>query len=88
METTSEVAPLNAPIVLHSWLSAADGDSSGFWLLSFLADLAFPEAFVLGELAVNAMMDTEVSDAYFSAGGDPGSILGTPAPTFYSMEEE
>ncbi len=82
METTSEVAPLNAPIVLHSWLSAADGDSSGFWFMSFLADLAFPEAFVWGELAATAMLDAEVADAYYLAGGDPGSILGNSGTDF------
>ena len=28
----SEAAPLSAPMTLSSWLSAADGDASGFWL--------------------------------------------------------
>ena len=31
METTSEAAPLSAPMTLDSWLSAAEGDASGFW---------------------------------------------------------
>ncbi|MCP4964012.1 MAG: alpha/beta hydrolase, partial [bacterium] len=77
-ETTSEANPLSASMTLHSWRSAADGDSSGFWFVSFLADLAFPEAFVWGELAATAMLDAEVADDYYAAGGDPGSILGNP----------
>jgi len=82
VETTSEVAPLSAPMVLDSWLSAAEGDASGFWFISFLADLAFPEAFVWGETAAAAMADAEVADAYYSAGGDPGSILGNAGTDF------
>lgn len=74
-ETTSVAAPLSAPMVLESWLSAAEGDASGFWFIAFLADLAFPEAFVWGETAAVAMLDAEVADDYYSAGGDPGSIL-------------
>ena len=82
VETTSENAPLSAPMVLDSWLSAADGDASGLWFISFLADLAFPEAFVWGETAAVAMLDAEVADTYYSAGGDPGSILGNAGTDF------
>ena len=81
-ETTSEAAPLNAPMVLDSWLSAADGDSSGIWFLSFLGDVAFPELFVWGELAATAKHDAEVINAYFLAGGDYGSILGNAGTEF------
>lgn len=81
-ETTSENAPLSAPMVLDSWLSAAEGDASGLWFISFLADLAFPEAFVWGETAAVAMLDAEVADTYYSAGGDPGSILGNAGTDF------
>jgi len=82
VETTSENAPLSAPMVLDSWLSAADGDASGLWFISFLADLAFPEAFVWGETAAAAMLDADVADTYYSAGGDPGSILGNAGTDF------
>jgi hypothetical protein len=47
-----------------------------------LADLAFPEAFVWGELAATAMLDAEAVDDYYAAGGDPGSILGNPGTDF------
>ena len=51
MESTSESAPLSAPMAIDSWLSAADGDASGLWFLSLLARMAFPESFTWGELA-------------------------------------
>jgi pimeloyl-ACP methyl ester carboxylesterase len=81
-ETTSESAPLNAPITLNSWLSAADGDASGFWLQSLLADLFFPTSFVWGELAATGLQDADAADAYYAAGGDHGSILGNPGTDF------
>lgn len=34
---------------LDSWLSAADGDASGLWFMSFLANITVPESFVWGE---------------------------------------
>ena len=43
MDSTSEAAPLSAPMTLDTWLSAANGDASGFWFQSLLADLAFPK---------------------------------------------
>jgi hypothetical protein len=49
-ESTSEAAPLTGPMTLDSWLSAADGDASGFWFQSLLADLFFPTSFVWGEM--------------------------------------
>jgi pimeloyl-ACP methyl ester carboxylesterase len=84
MESTPEARGglLAAPATLDSWLSAADGDASGFWFASFLADFTFPESFVWGETAATAMLDAQVADAYYSAGGDPGSILGNPGTDF------
>ena len=37
-------------MTIDSWLAAAEGDASGFWFQSLLADLAFPKSFVWGEL--------------------------------------
>ena len=54
MESTSESAPLTAPMAIDTWLSAADGDASGLWFLSLLARMAFPESFTWGELAAVA----------------------------------
>jgi pimeloyl-ACP methyl ester carboxylesterase len=78
-ETTDETAPLNAPTTIDTWLAADDGDASGFWFMSFLADLAFPESWVWGELATTGIIDAEAANVYYAAGGDPGSILGNAA---------
>ena len=81
-DTTTEKEPLSAPNVLDSWLNAANGDASGFWFMSFMADLTFPEAFVWGEMAAVGMIDVEVANEYFGAGGDQGSILGNAGTDF------
>jgi pimeloyl-ACP methyl ester carboxylesterase len=82
METTEENAPLTAPMTLSSWLAASEGDASGFWFLSLLADLAFPEAFVWGEYAATAMADAGAARSYFAGGAAPGSNLGGAATAF------
>jgi pimeloyl-ACP methyl ester carboxylesterase len=81
-ETNDDTAPLNAPTTIDAWLAAADGDASGFWFISFLADLSFPEAFVWGEMAATGAVDSEAVAAYYAAGGDPGSVLGNAATDF------
>jgi pimeloyl-ACP methyl ester carboxylesterase len=83
METTSESAPLNAPMTLDSWLSASDGDASGFWFSSLLADLALPKAFVWGEYAAIARDDARAAREYFSSGWqERDSNLGVAATAF------
>jgi hypothetical protein len=83
METTQENAPLAAPMTLSSWLSAADGDPSGFWLQSLLADLFFPGSFVWGEYAGAAMLDAQAAKRYFSSDmRESRSNLGRAATTF------
>jgi pimeloyl-ACP methyl ester carboxylesterase len=83
METTSEAAPLSAPMTLSSWLSAADGDASGFWFQSLLADLAFPTSFVWGEMAAVARSDVRAAKRYYSSHEDRSeSILGNPGTDF------
>lgn len=81
-DTTSEAAPLNIPTTLDTWLAADGGSSAGLWFISFLADLAFPESFVWGELAGAGSLDTPVVAEYYASGGDPGSILGNPGTDF------
>ena len=53
MESTMKAAPLSAPPTLSSWISAADGDASGFWFQSLLSDIAFPKSFIWGEMAAD-----------------------------------
>ena len=41
-EATSVDSPLAGPMTLDSWISAAQGDPSGLWFLSAMANLALP----------------------------------------------
>jgi pimeloyl-ACP methyl ester carboxylesterase len=82
METTMENAPLSSAMTLGSWLSADDGDASGFWLQSLLADLFFPESFVWGEYATVAQTDAQAAKEYFSSGQELNSNLGYAATAF------
>ncbi len=83
METTAEDAPLNGPMTLSSWLSAADDDASGFWFQSLLGDLAFHALGVWGDYAAVARIDAQAARDYFSSGerGDT-SNLGHAATSF------
>jgi uncharacterized membrane protein YdfJ with MMPL/SSD domain/pimeloyl-ACP methyl ester carboxylesterase len=76
-------APLSAPLVLGSWLSAADGDASGFWFQGLLAKLAFPESFAWGEVAAVSRSDTFAAKRYFALGPRRSeSILGNAGTEF------
>src|SRR5436305_4007048 len=68
IESTSEAAPISAPMTLSSWLSAAHGDASGFWLQSLLADFAFPTQFVWGQMSAAGHADASAAKRYFSSG--------------------
>ncbi|HEX6221317.1 MAG TPA: alpha/beta hydrolase, partial [Acidimicrobiia bacterium] len=80
METTSEVAPLNAPTVLDSWLSAAEGDPSGMWLMS-VAFALMPEK-AWGETAATGHIDAPYAEEYYASGADAGTILGRAGTDF------
>ena len=83
MESTSEAAPLSAPITLSTLLSADHGDASGLWFQSLLADFAFPTSFVWGQMAAAAGGDADAAKRYFSSGDHRGeSILGDPGTRF------
>jgi len=83
METTSNASPLDGPMTLDAWLSAAHGDSSGLWFESLLAQIAFPSTFVWGDLAAVGMADNQAGERYFSSSEpDHGSIIGNPGTEF------
>ncbi len=81
-EATSVDAPLSGPETLDSWISAAQGDPSGLWLLSWLSEVALPTSFVWGEFASIGMADAQPVERYFSSGADRGSIIGNPLGEF------
>jgi len=83
VESGSEAAPISAPMTLGSWLAAADGDASGFWLQSLLADMAFPKSFVWGQMAAAGRLDAQAATESFSSGSrNPDASLGDAATAF------
>ena len=81
-ETSGGGGVLAGPNTLDSWISAAHGDPSGFWLLSEMAGLILPSSFVWGEFASIGMADAQPVERYYSSGADRGSIIGNPLAEF------
>ena len=73
---------LSGPKTLDSWISAAQGDPSGLWLLSWLSGVVLPQSFTWGEFASIGMADAQPAERYFSSGADRGSIIGNPLAEF------
>ena len=81
-EATAADSPLSGPMTLNSWISAAQGDPSGLWLLSLMSGLTLPQSFVWGEFASIGMADAQPAERYFSSGAGGGSIIGNPFTEF------
>jgi pimeloyl-ACP methyl ester carboxylesterase len=80
---STSAASIPAPATLDSWLSAAEGDPSGFWFMSLAADLLFPTSFVWGEFAATGRADARAATDYFSSDDlGRGSILGNAGTAF------
>ena len=80
--TEATGSPLSGPMTLDSWISAAQGDPSGLWLLSTMANLTLPQSFTWGEFASIGMADAQPVKRYFSSGANRGSIIGDPLGEF------
>jgi pimeloyl-ACP methyl ester carboxylesterase len=81
-ETIATGPPLVAPVLLNSWISAANGDPSGFWLMSVLGGLLFPTSFTWGEASSMVQLDAPAAQRYYSSSGGRGSIIGNPGTDF------
>ena len=82
MDSSSDASPMSGPMTLDSWIRAADGDASGFWLQSLLGRLILPEAWVWGEAMSIGRQDAAAARAYFSSAGDDHSILRNAVSRF------
>ena len=82
LDSTAAASPTPAPMTLDAWLSAAEGDPSGFWFTSVFGDLLFPELFVRGQYAAAAMLDAQAARDYFSRGPGDLSNLARAATAF------
>jgi pimeloyl-ACP methyl ester carboxylesterase len=80
MESTSET-PFSGPVAIDAWLSAAEGDASGLWFSSLVADVLLPNIFVWGQYAAAGTVDTRAAGEYFSRNRDSKS-LGYKATSF------
>jgi pimeloyl-ACP methyl ester carboxylesterase len=82
MESASTGAQPSAPMTLDSWLSAAEGDASGLWLLSLIVDVMLPDAFVSGEYAAAGSLDAQTARDYFSSGTQQRDSLAYAGTAF------
>jgi pimeloyl-ACP methyl ester carboxylesterase len=77
-----ETAPTglaSGPMMIDTWLSAADGDTSGFWLASVLGDVMLGDMFIAGQRAAAASIDAQAARDYFADGPGDLSNLGRAA---------
>jgi pimeloyl-ACP methyl ester carboxylesterase len=77
-ETNDGGGPIPAPRTIDALLSAGQGDGSGAWFLSLMAQLAFPRAQVWGDVAAVARNDAAVARRFFARHADRGSVIGSP----------
>ncbi len=83
MESSSAAAPVAGPTTVDMWLSAGEGDASGLWSGSLIADLLLPKVFVWGQYASFGRADAQAARDYFANGGQgDGSNLGRAATTY------
>jgi pimeloyl-ACP methyl ester carboxylesterase len=76
--TTDGAGPLAAPWTIDTLLSAQQGDGGGAWLLSTMAQVAFPSEQLWGDVAAVARADAAHARRFFATGADRGSVIGTP----------
>ena len=69
-------------MTIDSWLAAAKGDAGGLWLLSTLAQVAFPDVQVKGDAAAVARTDVRYARRYFASHRGRGSILENAGTSF------
>src|ERR687897_1183133 len=82
LDSTAAASDTPGPMMVDAWLSAAEGDASGFWFTSVFADLLFPDLFVRGQYAAAAMLDAQAARDYFASGPGDLSNLGRAATAF------
>jgi pimeloyl-ACP methyl ester carboxylesterase/uncharacterized membrane protein YeaQ/YmgE (transglycosylase-associated protein family) len=83
IQSTSEAGLASAPVMFDAWLSAAEGDPSGLWFTSVMADVLYPRLFTWGQFAAGARVDARAARDYFSSGGEENGVnLGRAATEF------
>ena len=77
-ETSAGGGPIAAPLTINTLLSAGQGDASGAWFLSLMAQITFPSAFVWGQMAAISRSDVTYAKHFFASGAGRGSLIGSP----------
>jgi pimeloyl-ACP methyl ester carboxylesterase len=80
--TTDGAGPLAAPWTIDTLLAADEGDGSGAWLLSLMAQAIFPRAQVWGDVAAVGRADAVHARRFFATHADRGSAIGSPGTDF------
>jgi len=76
--TADGAGPIPAAKTIDTLLSAGKGDGSGAWFLSLMAQVAFPNAQVWGEVAATGRTDAAAAKRFFAAHENRGSVMGAP----------
>jgi pimeloyl-ACP methyl ester carboxylesterase len=76
--TTDGAGPLAAPWTIDTLLSAGQGDGGGAWFMSLLAQVAFPEEQLWGDVAAAGRTDAAGARRLYARPADPRSVLGRP----------
>jgi pimeloyl-ACP methyl ester carboxylesterase len=76
--TTDGAGPLAAPWTIDTLLSAGQGDGSGAWFLSLLAQVAFPSEQLWGDVAAAGRTDVARARRLYATRVGSGSIIGRP----------
>jgi len=76
--TTDGAGPLAAPWTIDMLLSAGQGDGAGAWFMSLLAQVAFPEEQLWGDVAATGRTDEARARRLYARPADPGSVIGRP----------
>jgi pimeloyl-ACP methyl ester carboxylesterase len=76
--TTDGAGPLAAPWTIDTLLSAGQGDGSGAWFLSVLAQMVFPSEQLWGDVAAAGRTDAARARRVYATGADSESIIGRP----------
>jgi pimeloyl-ACP methyl ester carboxylesterase len=77
-ETSAGGGPIAAPLTINTLLSAGEGDASGAWFLSLMAQITFPSAFAWGDMAAIGLSDATYAKHFFASGAGRGSLIGSP----------
>ena len=75
--TTDGSGPLNGPWTIDTLLSANQGDGSGAWLLSMMAQLIIPRGQVWGDVAAFGRSDAAYARHFYADDANRG-VIGSP----------